>query len=55
LIQDNGKGLPQTISPDKAPGFGLRLVDMLSKQIDGKINIERDKGTKFILEFELND
>ena len=51
VIQDNGVGLPETINIDSAAGFGLQLVAMLTKQLNGSLRIEREKGTRFTLEF----
>ncbi len=34
-----------------AGGFGLQLVGMMAQQLQGKIKIERGRGTKFFLEF----
>jgi two-component sensor histidine kinase len=51
LIQDNGKGLPESFDPDKPGGFGMQLVSILAEQIGGHIRIERGEGTKFALEF----
>ncbi len=50
--EDNGTGLPENITLENSKGFGLRLVGMLIQQINGHITIERDKGTKFLIEFE---
>jgi len=50
--QDNGAGIPESVSFDNSTGFGLQLVNMLVKQINGSIRIEREKGTKFVIEFE---
>jgi two-component sensor histidine kinase len=36
----------------KSPGFGLMLVDSLTKQLKGSIAIERGNGTRIILEFD---
>ena len=52
-IQDNGIGMPESIDIDNSIGFGLQLVDMMSKSLNGTIKIERNNGTKFILEFKL--
>jgi len=52
LIQDNGNGIPESIDFENSPGFGLKIVGMLTKQIGGTIRIERQNGTKIILEFE---
>ncbi len=51
-VEDNGKGMPQSISFENSTGFGMFLVQALTKQLNGKIRIERAAGTKIILEFE---
>ena len=50
VIEDNGTGIPESVNPRKA-GFGLQLVYMLTEQIHGKIRVEGENGTRFILEF----
>jgi len=52
-IADNGIGIPESINIATSSGFGLQLVDMMTKQLRGTIKIERNNGTKFILEFNL--
>ncbi len=52
-VQDNGISIPESIEFEKSSGFGLSLVKMLMIQIDGSVCIERDNGTKVILEFNL--
>ena len=52
VIQDNGIGLPESVDIESSEGFGLRLVKMLTEQLDGRIRIERGSGTKFILKFD---
>ena len=51
-IQDNGKGMPDTVDFENSTGFGLRLVSILTKQLAGTIRIEHGNGTRVILEFE---
>ena len=51
-IQDNGVGIPESISFENSTGFGMELVSILSSQIGASIMINRDKGTRFVLEFE---
>lgn len=51
-IEDDGNGMPEHIDFANSPGFGLKLVDLLTKQLQGSIRIERARGTKIILEFE---
>jgi len=50
-IKDNGVGMPENINFDNSTGFGLMLIKELTKQIDGAIRIEREKGTQVVLEF----
>lgn len=52
-IHDNGNGMPESIDFENSTGFGLMLVGMLTKQIDGTIRIERLEGTTVILQFEI--
>lgn len=52
IIQDNGASMPEDIDFENSTGFGLMLVGMLAKQLDGNINIERSHGTKIILQFK---
>ena len=53
VIQDNGIGIPESVSFENHSGFGLELVRLLVDQINGNIRIERGEGTKFMLEFEV--
>ncbi|WP_108958869.1 PAS domain S-box protein [Leptospira ellinghausenii] len=50
---DNGTGIPDTISFQNTPGFGLQLIGMLVEQIEGKIHIERINYPKFVLKLKL--
>jgi PAS domain S-box-containing protein len=51
-VEDDGNGMPAPIDFAHSPGFGLMLVNMLTRQIKGTIRIERERGTKIVLEFE---
>ncbi len=51
LVQDNGIGIPEGIDFVNSTGFGLKLISMLTKQIEGKAKIERKDGTSVYLEF----
>ena len=51
VISDNGVGIPESVDFGASTGFGLDLVKMLVDQIDGRIVIERGRGTRFVLEF----
>lgn len=51
-IHDNGNGMPENFDLDKSPGFGLMLIKMLTKQLDGSMRIDCREGTNFVLEFK---
>jgi len=53
LIEDNGNGMPEAVDFENSTGFGLMLVGMLIKQIEGQIRIERGLGTRIIIDFEI--
>ncbi len=52
IYEDNGIGIPESVTFENSEGYGLQLIRMLTEQIDGKINIERKNGSMFILEFK---
>jgi len=52
IIKNNGNGMPKAISFENSTGFGLQLVQALTNQLDGSLRIERENGTKVIIEFE---
>jgi PAS domain S-box-containing protein len=50
--QDDGAGIPETFDWRNAKSLGLRIVQILSKQIDGAITLHRgEEGTRFELIF----
>ena len=53
VIEDNGKELPAGFDINKAKGFGLMLVKMLSQQLAGSFSIEKHKGTRCTIEFDI--
>ncbi len=50
-VEDDGIGLGKDIDANSNATLGIHLVAMLTKQIDGSIDIERDNGTKFLIRF----
>jgi PAS domain S-box-containing protein len=52
-IRDDGNGIPESVGFENSTGFGMGLVSMLTEQIEGRIRIERGRGTMFILEFDV--
>ena len=52
VIADNGKGLSPDIDFRNTESLGLQLVVTLVEQINGKIQLESQKGAKFTFEFK---
>ncbi len=53
VVSDNGVGVPEHIDLKDSKTFGLRLINMLVEdQLGGKIEVEKDGGTTFKIEFE---
>jgi len=52
-VSDDGIGMPETVTFENSTGFGFQLVQALTQQLDGKIRIESDNGTKVVLEFDI--
>ncbi|MFZ4617690.1 MAG: PAS domain-containing protein [Rectinemataceae bacterium] len=53
-VQDDGNGIPESVSFEDSTGFGLQLIQGLTQQLAGTMRIERGMGTKIVLEFEAN-
>jgi PAS domain S-box-containing protein len=53
VVSDNGVGTPEGIDLESSETFGLRLIKMLiTRQLYGEIELERDGGTRFTIKFE---
>ena len=52
-VSDDGKGLPPGFDPDKTSSLGVRLVKILSGQINGKMEFKGDAGTRFTIGFDV--
>ena len=50
-VRDNGIGLPPNVDFDNPTTLGLRLVQDLTYQLGGRIEINREGGTEFALTF----
>jgi len=51
IVDDNGVGFPVDYDIENTDTLGLRIVNSLTEQIEGKITIERVNGTKFTIVF----
>ncbi len=52
VIRDNGVGLPEGMEPSNVKSLGLRLVSILVKQLNGKLELDRSQGTTFRIIFD---
>ncbi|MEA1971531.1 MAG: PAS domain S-box protein, partial [Thermodesulfobacteriota bacterium] len=50
-VTDDGIGLPEEIDYRNMETFGLQLVDMLTEQLHGTMELDRSKGTSFKIVF----
>jgi PAS domain S-box-containing protein len=50
---DNGTESHGSIDASHPAGFGLTLVEMLTSQLNGSMQVHRDSGTRYLLEFAL--
>jgi adenylate cyclase len=50
-VRDNGDGFPTDVDFRHVESLGLKLVTMLTQQLDGVIELQRGGGTTFIITF----
>lgn len=50
-VVDNGIGMPMNFDVDNADSLGLQLVYTLIDQLEGTINVDTQKGTKYLITF----
>lgn len=50
-VSDNGVSLPPSITPGASSSFGMQLIDVFVKQLGGSVEIFREKGTTFQIQF----
>lgn len=51
-VADNGRGFPEDMDFRKTDSMGLQLVNSLTEQIDGTLELDRTEGTKFKVIFK---
>ncbi|MBE0517566.1 MAG: response regulator, partial [Methanophagales archaeon] len=53
-VRDDGIGMPEGIDIYKADSLGLKLIrNLVQEQLKGKVQVNRDNGTEFIIEFKI--
>jgi len=50
-LQDNGIGLPEDLNLEKTKSLGLRLINSLVSQLNGKLEVTSINGTSFKITF----
>jgi PAS domain S-box-containing protein len=54
-VEDNGIGLPEGFSLENVHSLGLRVVQILTKQLDGSFRFESHEGTRVEVTFPVGD
>ena len=52
VVWDNGCGMPEGIDIGTGTSLGLRLVRMLTEQLNGEVSFSSEKGTRFEIRFK---
>ena len=54
-VADDGVGISPDIDIKNTTSLGLQLVDLLTDQIEGKLDLDRKNGTKFTIRFQIDN
>jgi two-component sensor histidine kinase len=49
IVQDDGVGIPESLDWKNTESLGMRLVDSMTEQLQGTIELDRTGGTKFTI------
>ena len=52
IVQDDGIGMPEGMDPGSGGSLGLRLVGMLTRQLNGDLHFSSDQGTRIMINFK---
>lgn len=55
MISDDGNGIADHLNLDEVETLGLRLVNLLSQQLNGVLHIQHQHPTQFVLRFPLTE
>jgi len=53
VVQDNGNGLPSDFKTLSQHSFGLKVVELLTRQLDGTMVVNNNPGTRFEFKFKV--
>lgn len=51
IVKDDGIGIPENFNLEKSKTYGLKLINLMTKQINGTLKIESKNGTEFRIRF----
>ena len=51
-IKDDGIGLPKNLNINKTETLGMQLINALTSQLDGNLEVKSNGGTEFIVHFK---
>jgi two-component sensor histidine kinase len=54
-VRDDGTGLPAGFNPARAATLGLKIIHILTDQINGKLHVRSGKGAEFRLVFPIRE
>jgi len=54
-VSDNGIGIPEDLNIEDLDSLGLQIVTSLVDQLDGELQLKKDNGTEFTIEFNVTE
>jgi PAS domain S-box-containing protein len=54
-VSDSGVGIPENIDLENSDTLGTQLVTALVDQLDGELQLKRNSGTEFVIEFLVSE
>jgi two-component sensor histidine kinase len=55
VVSDNGIGIPEALDIENFGSLGLQLISILVDQLDGKLELKRENGTRFIIQIDVKE
>jgi two-component sensor histidine kinase len=55
MVSDNGIGIPENLNIEDLDSLGMQLVTSLVDQLDGTLDLHRNEGTEFTMQFPINE
>ncbi|MGB9927002.1 MAG: PAS domain S-box protein [Methanosarcina sp.] len=54
-VSDDGIGIPEDVSPEDSETLGLQLISILLEQLEGELELKRDCGTEYLIQFKVRE